>query len=81
MTVTVRPEKVGFGSESDSGLKARITNRIFQGNHWLFQCETESGPAIVVRQNTGEAQPAEGENVRLVWRPEDMVIRPGGGGR
>jgi putative spermidine/putrescine transport system ATP-binding protein len=81
VTVTVRPEKVGFGSESDSGLEARITNRIFQGNHWLFQCETECGPAIVVRQNTGEAQPAEGENVRLVWRPEDMVIRPGGGGR
>jgi putative spermidine/putrescine transport system ATP-binding protein len=81
VTVTVRPEKVGFGSESDSGLEARITNRIFQGNHWLFQCETECGPAIVVRQNTGKAQPAEGENVRLVWRPEDMVIRPGGGGR
>jgi putative spermidine/putrescine transport system ATP-binding protein len=78
VTITVRPEKVGFGGEASIGLKARITNRIFQGNHWLFQCETECGPAIVARQNTGEAQPAEGENVRLVWRAEDMGIRPGG---
>jgi putative spermidine/putrescine transport system ATP-binding protein len=81
VTITVRPEKVGFSSEADKGLKARITNRIFQGNHWLFQCETECGPAIVVRQNTGEAQPIEGENVRLVWRAEDMGIRPGVGAK
>jgi len=78
VTITVRPEKVGFGSEVDKGLAARITNRIFQGNHWLFQCETECGPAIVIRQNTGEAQPVEGESVRLVWRTEDMGIRPRG---
>ncbi|MXQ12236.1 ABC transporter ATP-binding protein [Microvirga makkahensis] len=79
VTITVRPEKVGFDSGSGNGVKARITNRIFQGNHWLFQCETECGPAIVVRQNTGEAQPAEGENVCLVWRAEDMGIRSVGG--
>ncbi|WP_046861976.1 ABC transporter ATP-binding protein [Microvirga massiliensis] len=76
VTIAVRPEKIAFGDEADRGVKARIAARIFQGNHWLFQCETECGPAIVIRQNSGPAQPAEGANVRLIWRAEDMGVRP-----
>lgn len=72
VTVSIRPERIGFG---DAGLSAKIVTRIFQGNHWLFQCESECGPAIVIRQNDGKAQPAEGEAVRLAWRPEDMSVR------
>ena len=79
VTISVRPEKVGFAGDGASGLDARVTTRIFQGNHWLFQCETECGPAVVIRQNSGEPQPAEGEGVRLVWRAQDMVVRPGAG--
>ena len=71
-TVSIRPERIGFG---DAGLAAKIVTRIFQGNHWLFQCESECGPAIVIRQNDGQVQPAEGEAVRLTWRPEDMSVR------
>ena len=73
--VSVRPERIGFG---DTGLAAKIVTRIFQGNHWLFQCESECGPAIVIRQNDGQPQPAEGDVVRLVWRPDDMSLRSGG---
>jgi putative spermidine/putrescine transport system ATP-binding protein len=72
VTVSVRPERIGFG---DAGLAAKIVARIFQGNHWLFQCETECGAAIVIRQNDGKPQPVEGEAVRLAWRPEDMSLR------
>ena len=72
VTVSIRPERIGFG---DAGLGAKIVTRIFQGNHWLFQCESECGPAIVIRQNDGTAQPVEGEAVRLTWRPEDMSVR------
>jgi putative spermidine/putrescine transport system ATP-binding protein len=68
-----------LAGDGASGLEARVTTRIFQGNHWLFQCETEGGPAVVIRQNSGEPQPAEGEAVRLVWRAQDMVVRPGAG--
>jgi len=75
VTVTVRPEKVGFGSPGSGGLKGRVVSRIFQGNHWLFQCETECGQAIVVRQNNGEAQPKEGESISLIWRESDMGLR------
>ncbi|MFH6786818.1 MULTISPECIES: ABC transporter ATP-binding protein [Methylobacterium] len=72
VTISVRPERIGF---SEEGLPGRVAARVFQGNHWLFQCETECGPAIVVRPNDGLAQPGEGEAVRLAWRPEDMSIR------
>lgn len=38
LTISVRPERINFAS---SGLSGRIVSRIFQGHHWLFQCETE----------------------------------------
>jgi putative spermidine/putrescine transport system ATP-binding protein len=76
VTISLRPERISFG---DVGLAAKIITRIFQGNHWLFQCETECGAAIVIRQNDGSPQPAEGEAVRLVWRVEDMSLRANGG--
>ena len=77
VTISIRPERIGFG---DAGLAAKIVTRIFQGNHWLFQCESECGSVIVIRQNDGQPQPAEGEAVRLAWRPEDMSLRGAGGG-
>src|ERR1700730_2311908 len=76
VTVSIRPERIGFG---DAGLAAKIVTRIFQGNHWLFQCESECGSVIVIRQNDGQPQPTEGEAVRLAWRPEDMSLRGAGG--
>jgi putative spermidine/putrescine transport system ATP-binding protein len=75
VTISIRPERINF---ADSGLAAKIVTRIFQGNHWLFQCDSECGPAIVIRQNDGERQPAEGDAVRLSWRVEDMSWRNGG---
>src|SRR5580693_1186056 len=75
VTISIRPERIGFG---DAGLAAKIVTRIFQGNHWLFQCESECGSAIVIRQNDGQPQPIEGDAVHLVWRADDMVLRAGG---
>jgi putative spermidine/putrescine transport system ATP-binding protein len=74
VTISIRPERIGF---SDAGLAAKVVTRIFQGNHWLFQCESECGPAVVIRQNDGQPQPAEGDAVRLAWRPDDMSLRSG----
>jgi putative spermidine/putrescine transport system ATP-binding protein len=75
VTISVRPERIGFG---EAGLSGKIASRIFQGNQWLFQCETECGPAIVIRQNDGQPQPAQGEAVHLSWRADDMNVRGGG---
>ncbi|MGL4525440.1 MAG: ABC transporter ATP-binding protein [Aestuariivirga sp.] len=71
--LSVRPERLTFAS---SGLKGKVLARIFQGNHWLYQIDTEAGLAIVIRQNDGTAVPAEGEAVSLACRPEDAAIRP-----
>jgi putative spermidine/putrescine transport system ATP-binding protein len=76
VTLSVRPERISFG---ESGLSARVTSRIFQGNQWLFQCETECGPAIVIRQNDGRPQPDQGAAVYLTWQASDMSLRATGG--
>ena len=61
---TVRPEKISFAA---GGLAGRVRTRIFQGNHWLYQVETTGGLVTVIRQNTGEEMPGEGDAVHLAW--------------
>ena len=61
---TVRPERISFAT---SGLAGTVKTRIFQGNHWLYQVETPGGLVTVIRQNTGEPMPAEGDTVHLAW--------------
>jgi putative spermidine/putrescine transport system ATP-binding protein len=61
---TVRPERISF---APAGLAGTVRTRIFQGNHWLYQIETASGLVTVIRQNTGEAMPGEGDAVHLAW--------------
>jgi putative spermidine/putrescine transport system ATP-binding protein len=74
-TIAVRPERIAFaGPHQAPALTGRIAARIFQGNHWLYQVDTPVGVVMVVRQNGGEAAPAEGEAVRLSWRSEDMMV-------
>ena len=67
--VTVRPEKIGFGDAAAGRLAGRIATRIFQGNHWLYQVDTAAGLVTVIRQNSGEPAPDEGDNVHLTWDP------------
>src|SRR6185436_7590177 len=81
-TITIRPEKIAFAPAGQvDALSGTIKTRIFQGNHWLYQVDTPAGLVIVIRQNTGEAVPAEGEAVRLFWRAEDMVPQAADGVR
>jgi putative spermidine/putrescine transport system ATP-binding protein len=60
----VRPERIDFAA---SGLAGTVRTRIFQGNHWLYQVETTGGLVTVIRQNTGEEMPGEGDAVHLAW--------------
>jgi putative spermidine/putrescine transport system ATP-binding protein len=75
LRVSVRPEKISFIDAAACSIGGRVATRIFQGNHWLYQVETPCGLVTVIRQNSGEAAPAEGEAVRLTWRAEDMAVR------
>jgi len=61
---SVRPERISF---TEAGLAGTVRTRIFQGNHWLYQVDTASGLVTVIRQNSGEAMPGEGDAVHLSW--------------
>ena len=79
--IMVRPEKISFGEPGAGALAARVANRVFQGNHWLYQLQTPLGDALVIRQNDGGACPAEGDQVHLVWRADAMrAVSAGAGG-
>ena len=71
-TISVRPERIGFTAAG--GLPGVLRNRVFQGNHWLLQVQTASGLVTIIRQNNGEALPAEGDRIALSWRAEDMSV-------
>ena len=71
VAVTLRPEKIGF---ADDGLAGVVRTRLFLGSQWLFQIDTGAGLVLVIRQNGGDAVPAEGATVALAWRLDDMRI-------
>lgn len=73
--LSVRPEKIRFVAGDAPGIPARITTRIFQGNHWLFQADALGRKMTIIQQNDGEAKPSEGDDVRLGWTPADMRVR------
>lgn len=75
---SIRPEKVAFADCAPGRLTGMVRTRIFQGNHWLYRIDTQAGPLFVIRQNGGEAMPAENEKVGLVWRGDDMTLRAAG---
>jgi len=80
MVATIRPERIAFATEASSqALSGSIKMRIFQGSHWLYQIATPAGLVTVLRQNTGEAGPAEGQAVRITWRAQDMQLSEGTG--
>jgi putative spermidine/putrescine transport system ATP-binding protein len=79
VTITVRPEKVGFADGGACSIGGRVRTRVFQGNHWLYQVETPAALLTVLRQNAGEPPAEEGQAVRLTWRPEDMTVRAADG--
>ena len=74
-TITVRPERIGF--IASGGLPGTLRNRVFQGSHWLLQVQTAASLVTIIRQNTGDALPNEGEPVQLTWRAEDMTVTAG----
>jgi len=74
VSISVRPEKIDFIDAAAGSIGGTVRTRIFQGNHWLYQIETPCGLVTVIRQNSGQAVPAEGATVRLTWRAEDMAI-------
>lgn len=74
---SLRPEKLCLCAPGAGRLDATITSRIFLGNHWLFQVESQLGMLLVFLQNNGATVPTEGEQVGLDWSLENLIILPG----
>ncbi len=78
--ISIRPEKMsiraaGAGVAMSGELAGRVVNRIFQGNHWLFQVQVDAALLTIVRQNDGSEPPPEGASVFVGWSASDMRLR------
>ena len=76
VTVSVRPEKIGFTGQGGGAIDAVVTMRIFQGTQWLYQLASSAGPLVVIHQNDGTPSPGEGERVGLDWSHRHCQIAP-----
>ncbi|MBP3981328.1 ABC transporter ATP-binding protein [Acidovorax sp. JG5] len=73
VNVYLRPEKVTL-AEAGQGVPATVRTRLFLGNHWLLELDSEIGPLSVSHINIGAAPPAVGASVRVSWLQSDLRI-------
>jgi putative spermidine/putrescine transport system ATP-binding protein len=76
VNVYIRPEKVHLanGNSGDARIKGRISTRVFVGNQWLLEVETELGKLRVAQPNHGAPPPEEGHEVGLDWTDDDLRV-------
>ncbi len=70
----IRPERLRFCGTG--GLGGRIANRVFLGQQWMYEIESEAGPLILVAQNDGFAEHAVGAAVRVDAAPPGIRVEP-----
>ncbi|SDO05973.1 ABC transporter ATP-binding protein [Ensifer sp. YR511] len=76
-SASIRPEKLSIANGSAGGLPGRVTARVFQGNHWLFQIETPAGLVLFIKQNDGTPVPIPEGQVYLTMKAEDLMLHAG----
>ncbi|PZU90700.1 MAG: ABC transporter ATP-binding protein [Chelatococcus sp.] len=77
LSLSIRPEKIGFSAAGTGLLDAVVTARIFQGTQWLYQLKTPAGAVVAIRQNDGGAGPIEGARIGLSWAAEHCLVDVG----
>ncbi len=77
VNVSIRPEKIRFTEAGKGILDGSIHARIFLGNQWIFQVDTELGDFVVISQNTGQEEVAEGHQIGLDWAAREVRVLPG----
>jgi putative spermidine/putrescine transport system ATP-binding protein len=71
VNVYIRPEKIHLAN-GDARVRGRIATRVFVGNQWLLEVDTELGKLRVVQPNYGAPPPEEGNEVGLAWTDDDL---------
>ncbi len=76
VNVSVRPEKIQFCEPGKGQIDGSISTRIFLGNQWVFQVDSDIGEFVVVGQNTGREVVEEGHKVGLNWSEREVRVLP-----
>ena len=84
VSVAVRYENIAIEGEAESasgeaagaGTAATVTEKIYMGGVFRFETRTDAGAILTADvPTTGNARRiAEGDRVRLAWRPEDVSV-------
>lgn len=70
----VRPEKVRLVKGGNENIQGRVIARVFLGNHWLFQIDTQLGVIQATEVNSGVPTLAEGDAVGLTWEAAHVRV-------
>ncbi len=73
----LRPEKLLF-TDANPIVSGRVSARVFLGNHWLYQIQTQLGELQLTHPNSGLPQAGEGDPVGLTWLAEHAHVVPRG---
>lgn len=74
--VSLRPERLDIVESDEGGMQAKVLERIFLGDQWLFRLGTALGELLLVRRNRGRREAEPGENVHIAWQAEHLRILP-----
>jgi putative spermidine/putrescine transport system ATP-binding protein len=68
----VRPERLRIEAADNCSAQGRVLTRLFLGDSWIYEIESDIGQVRVAAQNMGAEQPQEGETVGINWNAGDL---------
>ncbi len=75
--LSIRPEKLYFTDLDSSRIQGKIHNRVFLGNHFMFQIDTAVGRLLLTMANGGGSIPGVNDIVGLGWSAGEIRILKG----
>ena len=73
----IRPERLTLSSPETGIITGRVATRLFLGNTWTYEIDSDFGRLRVIKVNTRGGQPGEGELVGINWNAADMQSTSG----
>ncbi|WP_323010512.1 ABC transporter ATP-binding protein [Paracoccus sp. (in: a-proteobacteria)] len=68
----IRPERLVLTSPETGIITGRVATRLFLGNNWTYEIDSDLGRLRVIKVNTRGGQPEEGDQVGIKWNEGDM---------
>ncbi|MCG7601127.1 ABC transporter ATP-binding protein [Halomonas sp. McH1-25] len=72
--LSIRPERLELTDIHHGQLIGRVRTRLFLGNHWLYQIESNAGDLLVTLPNHGFMAIGVGDDVGVRWQPDAVRI-------